>query len=75
LAELSCEINSTGSLHSDRSQLGDSEDPEDPDPLQEDDIDAQSYNSGLDSLEDDISWNSGDESEDCIGQPVRVFCV
>jgi hypothetical protein len=48
LAELSCETNSTSSLHSDHS---------------------------LDESEDDISYNSGDESQDCIGQRVRVFCL
>jgi hypothetical protein len=67
LAEMSCEDNSTSSLHSDHSQLDDSEDPEDPedpDSLQEDDSDAQSYNSRLDSVEDDTSGNTGDESQD-----------
>jgi hypothetical protein len=70
LAELSCETNSTSSLHSDHSQLDDSEEP---DSLCEDDSDAWSHNSGLDSVEDDISYNSGDESQDCVGQVVRVF--
>jgi hypothetical protein len=68
LAELSCESNSISSLNSAHSQLAESEDP---DSLREDDSDAQSQNSGLDSIEDNISCNSGDES---IGQLVRVFC-
>jgi hypothetical protein len=71
LAELSCETNSTSSLHSDHSL----DESEDPDSLREDGSDAQSQNSGLDSVEDDISYNSGDESQDCIGQRVRVFCL
>jgi hypothetical protein len=66
LAELSCENNSTSSLHSVDSQLNESEDA---DSQQEDDSDAQSYNSGLDSVEDDTSCNSGE----CIGQVVRVL--
>jgi hypothetical protein len=67
LAELNCENNSTSSLHSDHSQPDDSENP---DSLQEDDSDSQSYDSNLD---DDGSCNSGDESQDCIGQVVRGF--
>jgi hypothetical protein len=70
LAEMSCENNSTSSPHSDHSQLDESEDR---DSVQEDDSDAWSDNSGLDSVEDDGSCNSGDESQDCIGQVVRVF--
>jgi hypothetical protein len=66
---MSCDNNSTSSLHSNHSQLDESEDP---DSLREDDSDAQSQNSDLDSVEDDISYNSGDESQDCIGQVVRV---
>jgi hypothetical protein len=68
--ELDCENNSTSSLHSDHSQLDDSEDP---DSLHEDDGDAQSQNSGPDSVEDDISCNLDDESQDFIGQVVRLF--
>jgi hypothetical protein len=68
---MSCENNSTSSLHSDHSQFDGSEHP---DSLQGDDSDAQSYDSGLDSVEDDTSYNSGDETE-CIGQIVRVFCL
>jgi hypothetical protein len=68
---MSCENNSTSSLRSDHS-LNKSEDP---DSLREDDNDAQSQNSGLDSVEDDISYNSGDESQDCVGQVVRVFLL
>jgi hypothetical protein len=67
LAELSCETNSTSSLQSDRSQVNE---PEDPDPWREDDSDAQSQNSSLDSVEEDISCNS---TQDCIGQLVRVL--
>jgi hypothetical protein len=70
LAEIDCENNSTSSLHSDHS-LNESEDP---DSLREDDSDARSQISGLDSVEDDISYNSGDESQECIGQVVRIFC-
>jgi hypothetical protein len=70
LAEMSCENNSTSSFHSDHSQFDESEDP---DSLKEDDSDARSDNSGLDSTEDDISCNSGDEIQDYIGQHVRVF--
>jgi hypothetical protein len=73
LAELSCENNSTTSLDSDHSQLDGSKDPEDPDSLKEDDSDAQSYNSSLDSVEDDTSCNLGDESQEYMGQIVRVF--
>jgi hypothetical protein len=72
LAELSCEKNSTSSLHSDHSQLDESEDT---DSLQGDDGNSQSQHSGLDPVEDDISCNSGDESQDCIGQVVRIFCL
>jgi hypothetical protein len=68
LTELSCE-NDSSSLHSDHSR----NESEDPDSLQEDDSDAQSQNSGLDSVEEDVSSNSDDESQDCIGQVVRVF--
>jgi hypothetical protein len=70
LAEMSCENNSRSSLNSDHSQLDESEDH---DSLHEDDSDAQSQNSGLDSAEEDISSNSDDESQDCIGQVVRIF--
>jgi hypothetical protein len=69
---MNCENNSTSSLHSDHSELDESEDP---DSLQEDDSDAQSQNSGLDSVEDNISCNSDDESQDCIGQLVRLVNV
>jgi hypothetical protein len=68
---MNCENDSTSSLHSDHSQLDDSEDP---DSVQEDDSDAQSYDSGLGSVEDDNSCNPGDETE-CIGQIVRVFLL
>jgi hypothetical protein len=72
LAEMSCENNSRSSLNSDHSQFDESEDP---DSLQEDDSDAQSYTSGLDSVEADTSCNSGDGCRECIGQVVRVFCL
>jgi hypothetical protein len=72
LAEMSCENNSTNSFHSDHSQLDDSEDP---DSLQEDDSDITLCNSGLDSVDDDASCDLGDESQECIGQLVRVFCL
>jgi hypothetical protein len=72
LAEMTCENNSTSSLHSDHSQLGGSEHP---DSLKEDDSDAQSYNFGLESVEEDISCDFGDERQECIGQLVRVFCL
>jgi hypothetical protein len=72
LAEMCCENNSTSSIHSDHSQLDDSEHPNS---LCEDDSDAQSQNSDLDSVEDNISCNSGDESQDCGGQVVRVFLL
>jgi hypothetical protein len=51
------------------------DDSEDADSLYEDDSDAWSHNSGLDSVEDDISYTSGDESQDCVGQVVRVFLL
>jgi hypothetical protein len=70
LAELSCENNSTSSLHSDHSQPYESEDP---DSLPEDDSDAQSYHSDLDSVEDNTSCNLGDESQEYMGQIVRVL--
>jgi hypothetical protein len=66
LAEISCENNSGSSLNSDHSQLDESEDP---DSLKEADSDSQSYNSGLDS----VSSNLGYDSQECIGQVVRVF--
>jgi hypothetical protein len=72
LAEMSCENNSTNSFHSDHSQVDKSEDH---DSLEEDDSDAQSQNSGLDSVDDDTSCDLGDESQECIGQLVRVFCL
>jgi hypothetical protein len=71
LAEMGCENNSTSSLHSDHSL----DESEDPDSLREDDSDAHSQNSGPDSVEDNISCNSGDESQDCVGQIVRVFLL
>jgi hypothetical protein len=72
LAELTCENKSTSSLHSDHSQLDESEGP---DSLREDNCDVQSQNSGLDSVEDNISCNLDDESQECIGHLVRVFCL
>jgi hypothetical protein len=66
---MSCENNSTSSLHSDHSL----DESENPDSLCEDDSDAQSQNSGLDSVEDDTSCNLDDESQDCSGQLVRGF--
>jgi hypothetical protein len=69
---MSCEKNSRSSLNSDHSQVDESEDP---DSLKEHDSDAQNQNSGLDSVEDNISYNSGDESQDCVGQVVRVFLL
>jgi hypothetical protein len=72
LAELSCESSSTSSLHSDHSELDESEDPN---ALPEDDIDAQSYNSGLDAVDDDTPCDLGDETEECTEQVVRVFCL
>jgi hypothetical protein len=72
LAALNCENNSTSSLHWDQSQF---DGLEDLDSLQGDDNDAQSQSSGLDSVEDTISLKSGDESQECVGQVVRVFCL
>jgi hypothetical protein len=71
LKELSCENNSTNSLHSDHSQLNESEDPY---LLREDDSDTQSYNSGLDSVEEDDSSNLDDGIEDCNAQVVTTSC-
>jgi hypothetical protein len=66
-AELDCENTSTSSLHSDPVQLDESEDP---DSLQEDDSDAQNDNSGVDSVEDDITCNLDHGIHDGIGQAV-----
>jgi hypothetical protein len=66
---MSCENNSTSSLHSDHSQLDESEDP---DSIREDDNNAQSFDSGLDPVEEDMSWNSDDGIPDSIGQVVRA---
>ncbi|KAJ7240670.1 hypothetical protein C8J57DRAFT_1562065 [Mycena rebaudengoi] len=57
-------------IHSDHSELDGSEDPE---LLSEDDSDAESHKSAIDSLEENqsmanISCDSGDESQECIGQ-------
>jgi hypothetical protein len=69
---MSCENNSTSSFHSDHSQLNELEDP---DSLHEDDSDAQSQNSGLDPVEDNISCNLDDESQAFIGQVVRFLSL
>jgi hypothetical protein len=69
---MSCENNSRSSFHSDHSQPNESEEPHS---LHEDDSDAQAQNSGLESVEDSISCNSDDESQDCVGLVVRVFLL
>ncbi len=72
LAEMSCENNSTSSFHSDHSQPNESEDP---DSLHEDDSDTQSYNSGLDSVEEDDTSNSDNGIQDFNAQVVRASCL